>query len=311
MTDSVPETFDEARAMLRPRPIGMTPYANRRRVLDAQGAGSAVDVAHEFVADIALGAFLSLETANVPVNADHLETWGVDFRAVLDAAFQNATQERAQMDTYNKAIYVSGETFGAMILAMEGVLEQITQGRPAIVLLPTSINAVIGFIDDPESLADAADAAQQLLEQNPARSVSIVPLYRHDGVWSAVAWPDAASAAYDKLAKRFNIIQYANAREQLMEGELADEGYVANYSVMASPSGEWVSVASVAEGINNIIPPVDMVGLVRTDGASITVPLSALTARDDLVVPIDGLIPPYLRVTRFPEELFEGSDAPQ
>lgn len=301
--DTVSDDFEVARDYLRPRPIGMTSFANRRRALQVQGAESAIDVAHEFVADIALGVYSSLEETNVPVSAHLLETWNQDLRSVLEIALQNANQEPAQMEPYKKALHVSGETFGAMLLTMPAVLDQLTQGRPAIVLLPTATSAVIGFIDEPESLVDAADAAEQLLAQHSSRAVSIVPLYRHDGAWTVVTWPEHAAEAYDRLHKRFSLVQYTAATEQLRAGELGQESVIASYNLFGGPGGQLTSVASVVEGDDTLIPPVDTVMLVQKDGTSSAVDLAELTEVDGLVVPVDGLIPSYLRVTRFPSEL--------
>lgn len=67
-TASVPETFDEARPLLRLRPLGADPLAVRRTmVVNAGGTPQDADAAKPVAAELLVGVYLDLPTADVPV----------------------------------------------------------------------------------------------------------------------------------------------------------------------------------------------------------------------------------------------------
>ncbi|GAB2623659.1 hypothetical protein GCM10027067_39920 [Pseudactinotalea suaedae] len=316
MPDAPPETFDEAKPLLRVRPVGLVPLADRRRMGEVHGDPGAADAVSAAVADYHVGAVLDLPSADVPVSESVAARWGVPIGEILLAASDNVRNEAVRLFEHDGAIVNEGRAAAALTLLggprylPPGDMPEMQRGRglTPVIVIPDDTNCLIGFAEDPSSIVAIARVAEEVLSST-RRPVSITPLVADDDRWVPYTWPAEAAPAVGQLSRRWDLIRYERTRDVLTEWleHRGEQLLVAKVMVGARPEdGRYRSMASWVDGMVNLIPYVDEVVLVRADGATTALPLTALLERR-LLEPYEGVYPEYMIGTRFPTELIQAS----
>lgn len=307
-----PETFEEAKPLLRVRPVGPVSLADRSRRGEVVGDPGAADAVSPTVADYHVGALLDLPDVDVPVSESTAAGWGVSLQEILSAAFAHISAEPGRLFEHDGVI-VNESRAGAAAILLGGPrnlpstdlpVMQRGRGLTPVIVIPDAANCLIGFAEDPASIAAIARVAEEVLSTT-SRAVSITPLIADGDRWVPYTWPPEAAAQVWQLSRRWDLVRYEGTREVLKEW-LEDRGedlLVAKLMVGAKPEeGRYRSMAPWVEGLANLVPPVDEVVLVRTDGTTTPVPFTALVERG-LLEPYPGVYPEYFLGARFPTEL--------
>lgn len=299
----IPETFAEASELLTARPVGLVPFQIKGQQLALQGAESGIDAAVPAVGDCYIGAILDLPTADVPVTGSMLDSWGVEMSAVVAAAARNRSDVEASVDAFEEALVISGVPFAAAALRDPAAVGGFRPDATPVILVPDPGVVVLGFVEQPESLVSLARAGELALA-NATRTVSATPLVRSGDSWAPFDWPEAARAEADRLRKRWDSVQYGAARDvvQATYAAAGSDVFVAELALATDASGEYVTYATVVEGVASVVPRAQFLVLTAEDGRSAHVPFDAV-ADAGVLVPAAGTVPEYFSVERFPAEL--------
>lgn len=307
MPDEIPTTFDDARPLLRLRPLGGTQLALRGTlVANAGGTPADVDAAAPVVADLLVGAYLDLPTRNVPVSWAMLETWGASLDELLEAGLAvmpaHATPERV-----GAATYVDDPGTAAAALLDASLVRGMRSGAAPLVLQPTQQHLIVADLHDEGSIAAALDLAAEAVQQPIARLASRATISLGPHGWQAVALQDSARTT--TLRHLFDARMYGGARDLVTAANERlgiDDVIVPRYQAARKATGETMSTTSLTDDpdVRTFLPLADQVVLVRVDGSAVVpVPMERLRAIPGVATPVEGLSPTYLEVRRFPEEL--------
>lgn len=299
----IPRSLAEAESLLTPWPIGLIPFQIRSQQLALQGADAAVASALPIIADYYVGAILDLPQADVPVNGSMLSAWNVDIDVVVDRAQANRAQTEASVELAGAAIVVTGAPFAAAALRDPAVLGSLAQGRTPVIVVPEPGRLVLGFAEDAASLEMVAVVAEKVLAET-AQSVSVTPLVSRGGHWHVFSWPEALEVPVARLERRWSNVQYAAAKPVVQASYQAKgrDVFVAEHALAENPEGQRITYAALSDMLS-VVPRVDFLLLRADDGRMAQVPFAVVQARGDVLVPVDGAVPEYFVVNRFPAEL--------
>lgn len=305
-TPSTPSSFEEAHPLLRLRPLGADPLAIRRTmVVNAGGDPQDADAARPAVADLLVGAYLDLPTADVPVSSRQLSDWQVSLDEVItEAAARTPTPAGEHVGA---ASYVDDRSVAAAALLNPDLARSVHGSGTPFVLVPTQQHLIVADLDDGASLGAAFQLAVQALQDPNTRLVSRTPLALRSDGWAPVELADEGPVR--TLRHHFDNRLYAEATEQVKAAHERlgiTDVMVPKYQAGQKPTGETMSITSLTDepGLRAFLPLTDEVALVRVDGSGVTpVPMERLRSVPELTRPVPGLRPPYLEVNRFPDEL--------
>jgi hypothetical protein len=299
----IPQTFAEASELLTARPVGLVPFQIKGQQLALQGAESGIDAAVPAVGDCYIGAILDLPTADVPVTGSMLDSWGVEMSAVVAAAARNRSDVEASVDAFEDALVISGVPFAAAALRDPAAVAGFRPEATPVILVPDAGVVVLGYLEHPESLVSLARAGELALA-NATRTVSATPFVREGDAWALFTWPDAVQAEAERLQKRWDSVQYGAAREvvQATYNAAGSDVFVAEHALATDQAGEYVTYATVVEGVASVVPLVQFLVLNAEDGRIARVSFDDV-AEAGVLTPATGTVPDYFSVERFPAEL--------
>ncbi|GAT74311.1 hypothetical protein MHM582_2816 [Microbacterium sp. HM58-2] len=299
----IPRSLAEATPLLTPWPVGLIPFQIRAQHLALQGAADAATSALPVVADYYVGASLDLPSADVPVNGSMLDAWGVEIDAVVEAARVNRAADEAEVRSYGSALVIEGVPFAASVLLNPGALSQLVADGTPVIIVPEPGIVVVGYAEDAVSLASLAGAAEESLSKS-GRPVSATPLVRTADGWAPFTWPEGVASEAGRLRRRWDNVQYAAARSVVQAGYEAGgrRVFVADHALAEDAEGNRITYAALT-GPLMLVPRADYYVLQADDGRMAQVPFASVEARQDVLVPAQGVVPEYFVVNRFPDEL--------
>lgn len=299
----IPRTLDDARLAIAPRVVGALPRQIRARGLLAQQQ-SAIDAVSPVAGDIALGMYLDLPEADIPVSAAMLKSWGISFDEALAIAFENRAEDEAVADSLGVATIIDGIPFAANVVRQPNVAKQIISNEHAVVLIPAPGYTIVGRAGDDKSLEVMLAVADRLLQDAP-RTVSIRPIVTTPDGWSEFTWPESLAGAAKSLRRRWESVQYAALRTVLQQHFRATgQSFEMSECVLESNAdGNLTTYTTVTEGVPTVIPTVDWVVLLSESGEIARVPWDEISAISDVLQPITGIELDVSHVGRFPAEL--------
>lgn len=299
----IPRTLQDARAALAPRVVGALPRQIRARGLLAQQQ-SAIDAVSPVVGDIALGMYLDLPEADVPVSAAMLQSWGVSFEEALEIAFENRTEDEAVADSLGVATLIDGIPFAANVARQPSVAKQIISNEHAVVLIPTPGYTIVGRAGDEQSLEVMLSVADRIL-QDAQRTVSVRPIVTTPDGWSEFTWPEALAGAAKSLQRRWESIQYAALRTVLHEHfrATAQPFEMSECVLERDTDGALTTYTTVTQGMPTVIPTVDWVVLLSEDGEIGRIAWNEIADVPGVLEPIAGIELAVSHIGRFPSEL--------
>lgn len=300
----IPPTFEDARRQLAIRPVGMLPLQIRWLDLAARNAAHALDVVQPIVGDLAVGPYLDLPDADVPVAAGMLAQWGAGLPHALDAGVANGFGQAVPAAQRVESVHLYRDVrFAATALLRPELIRGLPVDGDPVVLVPTVDSLLVGGSADPAGLTFIARLADRLLE-SATSTVSIQPVSLHGFGWAPFEWPAATRPYAEALRRRWDTIHYAAARPLLQQyyERTGQPHHVAELGLHAR-DGRTITGTSLTEGVPTVLPLADAVGLVRTDGQVATVPMEQLFRIPGLLVAVPESVPPLVFATRFPAEL--------
>lgn len=300
----IPPTFDAARRVLAIRPVGLLPLQLRRLDLALRGAEHALDVVQPILCDLAVGPYLDLPDADVPVAAGMLAQWGVGLPHVLDAAVANSFGQPVPSARRIESVHLYQDVrFAATALLRPEMIRGLAVEGDPVVLVPTIDSLIVGGTGDPAGLTFMARVADRLLGSEQ-RTVSIQPLILHGFGWAPFEWPAETRAYADALRRRWDTTMYAAQRPLLQQHyqRTGQPHHVAELGLYAK-DGQTITGTSLTDGVPTVLPMADVVGLVRADGAVTKVSMEQLFRTPGLLAPVPDSVPPLAYATRFPAEL--------
>jgi hypothetical protein len=300
----MPSTLDHARPVLGIRPVGGVSWQLRRLRLTIQGAGHTLGVVQPIVADICVGPYLDLPDADVPVSAGMLAQWGAGLPHALDAAVANGFGRQVPQAERIESVHLYRDArFAATALLRPELIGRLSVDGAPVMLVPTTDTLIVGGSADPVGLTFMARFADRLLESDRS-AVSIHPLVLHGFGWAPFEWPRSAQPHAATLRRRWDTIQYGVQRP-LLQAHYERDGQPHRVAelALATGDGDALTCTTLTEGVPTVLPPADVVMLVRTDGRATRLPMDHLTRAPGLLVPVPDSVPPLAFATRFPDEL--------
>lgn len=303
---NLPTTFDDAHAALVPRAIGQVPYGIRGMQARLTGAASAMDAGIDVAGEYALGAYLDLPTADVPVSPSMLERWGVDIRTVLDAAFERHANMQAESQRIGKATRLHSVPLVAHMLKKAHATSQLVDGTP-VLIVPDIGNAILAPADDELALRTALAMIESVIGDT-AKPVSVQPLVLTANGWAPWAWPPSLGSFAERVGLNWEAIMYARGKpfvEAIATNEYGiDAPFAAKLQLAKRADGSYLTMTSIVESAEQLVPRAERYALVRDNGALAEVSRTDLFAVPGLLEPVPWAVPSYWRVTRFPVEFF-------
>lgn len=300
----IPATFDQARRLLSIRPVGALPLQIRRLELAMQGAAHALDVVQPIVADVCVGPYLDLPDGDVPISAGLLAQWGAGLPHALDAAVANGFGLPVPPAHSIESVHLYRDIrFAATALLRPELIRGLPVDGDPVVLLPTVGNLVVGGSADPAGLAFMVRIADRIL-QSDGPAVSVQPLIRHGLSWAPFDWPAAARPHAHALRRRWDTLVYG-AQRTLLQAHYARAGEPHRVAelAMAAKDGDTLTYTTLTEAVPTVLPPAEVVVLVRADGQATRLPMRHLLDSPGLLAPVPESAPPLFYATRFPDEL--------
>lgn len=301
--------FREASGFIRVRALGEIPLA--QRMLAHSNAGGSPGEAEAFVrvnADIGVGAYLERPYGRVPVTVGMLEKWGATMSHVFDAALRNV-KRLAPVTQVGSVGYLNDPSSIARLLLQpylaQGIFASVHQ---PMAIIPTEDDMFLVDASHPDSRAEAASLAVDALDAEAAREVSRTPIAPTPAGWLGLSLPELPQEA--QLRRRVDAARYASALPELdvMHRRL---GYttidVAPYRLAeaqgGAPHGPSQTVLPESPGRRTYLPLADQLLLTRGQESK-TIPLQRLLDLPGAAAPVQRLLPQYVAVDRFPEELW-------
>jgi hypothetical protein len=300
----IPATFDQAARVLAIRPVGALPLQIRRLELAVQGAAHPMDVVQPIVGDICVAPYLDLPGADVPVSAGMLAQWGAGLPHALDAAVANSFGRSIARAERVESVHLYRDVrFAATALLRPELVRGLPVDGDPVVLVPTVGSMIVGGSADPPGLTFMARIADRILETD-RHTVSIQPIVPQGFGWAPFDWPDATQPYAHTLRRRWDTLQYGAQRPPLQAHyERAGQPHRVAELALAAKDGDTLTYTTLTEGVPTVLPPADVVVLVRSDGQATRLPMEQLIRAPGLLVPVPDSVPPLAFATRFPHEL--------
>jgi len=300
----IPPTFEQARRLLAIRPVGMLPLQIRRLDLATQNAAHALDVVQPIIGDLGVGPYLDLPDADVPLAAEMLTQWGAGLPHALDAAVTNGLGQAIPGAQRVESVHLYRDIrFAATALLRPELIRGLLVDGDPVVMVPTVDSLIVGGSADPAGLTFMVRIADRTLESDK-RTVSIQPLILHGFGWAPFDWPAATRPHAAALRRRWDTIHYAAQRPLLQQHyERAGQPHRVAELTLAAKDGDTLTYTTLTEGVPTVLPPADVVVLVRSDGRATRLPMAQLIRTPGLLVPVPDSVPPLAFATRFPDEL--------
>ena len=304
----VAESYDEARAHLRPKIWNRSTFEELELQRRISGTGKPCDIPLYPVGEHLYSSIVyDLPTAMRCVSMDDLERWGVTVYQAIEDACQNLDELPLSVGRIGNGFYtaVNGDNYDSARLLLTDRLRSLEVDGDLIALVPQRDSLFICGSDDTDSLKIMIELTGQVLK-NEVRPLSPVPLILREDEWHD--WmPDSHHPLFNQFMEMRNAFLgslYASQKElleELYEKEQEDV-FVASYSgIRRKDSNEVLSYCVWGEGIDSLLPETDLVMLpTETDLAAMGYWDVVRKAAGSLMQPVPELYPKRFRVREFP-----------
>lgn len=271
---SFPSRYADALKHIRLRPFGVLPSAVRKLELTVNGRGEAFPALVNVSDEMSVVPAVSLVEGDMWLTDSVITSWGITTEQLLGDVFEGIGELEIEVRAVGDATYVVHSTVfaGAVWLQPQMVSGLKVTGTSLIWNAGDGVTIVTGD-EDPQGFQIAAAVLGERLQEG-IEVETLVPHRLQADEWVPSVWPDSATDGLRFTERMFALQWYERQREpltQLHEQQGMDIN-VPQYRVMNTPEGEVVSVCACVEGMQNAIPRVDAVLLVRNDGTAQTYP---------------------------------------
>ena len=268
--EPLPETFDEARALLLPA-MRSRCYQAFSRLSGLANGMTLPDMAQRpYNSELALGLVIDAEDKMFALTTETLDKWGVSYDEALEVATANLRATDWEFQSVAAGLFASanGDCYDATrMLLLDGIAQLPVRGRPVIMVPNRNALLVAGDMDPDALIAMAQLCAEQIEEP---QSISATPLVLSEGAWQPLALDAAHPAAHAMRVARLKHEASLYAEQKtLLEAVAArngDDVHIASYSVFRHETGALVSVATWIDGIPQLLPRTEILSLVRVAG---------------------------------------------
>ena len=308
----LPDSFAEAKPKLMPlvRAHGTLEYLRLHNVLFSEGKCDPL-AARVLSADADLILAVDTEHAIPMLNASTLENWGVSFDEAFAAALDNLRDaDLLKFEPVMPGLFVSAtcDSYEVSRIMFPDVVHRLDIGCDPVVMAPTRSRLLAASSTNPEAMMTMVDLAIRLCHDE-GRTVSATMYRYQDGL--PVEYHPAHPGVRARLADlRHNFLaeDYATQKSLLdkIHEKTGTDLFVASYqAVTDSESGAISSFAVWTEGVDTLLPDVDLVALVRDDGrgqlgVTKVVRWEEMCAAAGLAPAPEGGYPARYRVKAFP-----------
>ncbi|OEZ57646.1 hypothetical protein DUGA6_42840 [Duganella sp. HH105] len=287
---ALPATFAEARSGLRPVLRGRAIVEYMRLTQAAQGTGQPwQDGSVPFSADSVLMLAYDSPHSIQTLSQTALTDWGVSFDAALAAALDNLRDiSVANFVQVAPGVQMAAwdDSYEASRILLADLFFRLNVGGDPVVMMPTRNRLLVASSNN-----SAAQLAMLALARGYAsdegRVISALMYRFEQGKAVAYLPPDAeVLAQLEQLKKIYLADDYASQKQLLdkvYEREQVDIFVATCQLVQKTDSGRLISYGVWTEGVDTLLPEVDLVALVRPDDDSESgVGAPKLVAWDDL-----------------------------
>jgi len=201
------------------------------------------------------------------VNNRIVEQSGRTFDELFSIARENlAATPIQEWGVLDQRVFMPVETddyLGARIF-LPGGLDELPFTEDRVVFLPNRETALITSASDPEGIAMAANAAQQLSQS--ANPVSLRPLVGSDAGWRPLeVHTDHPAYATLEALRLIDELQCNESQKELLQHIVGEELFVSSY-IVVEIEGRAMSLGTWSKGVPSLLPVTDSVALVDPGG---------------------------------------------
>lgn len=263
-----PSSYSDARGRIGVRPFGVVPGAVRHLELSVAGRSDAFPAVTGVSDEVGLVATVSLAEGSAWLTASTLAGWGVSAEQVVGDVLSSLGDVEVDVRPVGEGSFiVHGEVFAGAVWGRPQLVGGLpVTGTPVIWNGGEGVTLVTGD-QDPEGFQIAVAVLTERL-QSGAELETLTPHRLVDEAWTPSTWPTAVHDALRLTERLFARHWYERQREPLRERyeRQGQEVNVPEYRVMEGPDGA-ISAAACVAGIPNLIPEVDTVLVINTDGS--------------------------------------------
>lgn len=307
-----PETFEEARPLLRPR-IRERSYFEATDLsvrLANPGNEGLNHIYKPMGTNHALCLELDFPRSVQAVNKTSLEKWKVSFDHALEVAISNlAAVNEWRFISPRTGVYVSAwnDVFDASRILLPDFLESVRVDGDPVILIPNRNSLLITGSNDSEGLSLIA----QISEQKAREETRFMSL--HAMTWSGGRWIDYMPETTHPEFKTFRKMQMVSlAREHEEQKSLLDKHhektgvdiFVASYMLYAHEQHGITSTCVWSSGVESYLPRTDRICLLQpeTEVTKICRWEDVQARAGHLMTPM-GWTPERFHVNAFPDDM--------
>lgn len=269
---ALPATFAEARSGLRPVLRGRAIIEYMRLTQMAQGTGKPYqDGSVPFSADSVLMLAYDSPHSIQTLSQSALTDWGVSFDVALAAALDNLRDiSVANFVQIAPGVQMAAwdDSYEASRILLADLFFRLNVGGDPVVMMPTRNRLLVASSNN-----SAAQLAMLALARGYAsdegRVISALMYHFEQGKAVAYVPPDAeVLAQLEQLKKIYLADDYASQKQLLdkaYEREQVDIFVATCQLVQKTDTGRLISYGVWTEGVDTLLPEVDLVALVRPD----------------------------------------------
>jgi hypothetical protein len=314
----LPEDFEDVHPDLLPV-VRSRFYLESVMLQSRVRGGEGIAVPQQVIGDhLSLSLVYDLPQAMRSIIQDDLDKWGVSFYEAVEASQHNLEQMgnvsfASVQNEGGDGVYISatGDNYDASRLIMFDLVRKMPIRGDCIAMVPNRDTLIITGSDDTAGLEIMCQIAEDSFQK--PRPISTVALKLAGDEWES--WlPEGksrAAARFRELRLRTIGMEYNDQKELLdqINTQTGENVFVASFSaVKHKDTGRITSYSVWSEGVDTLLPETDDVLLLRADGASPDVKVSAANCFNrvrevagDLMQPL-GTYPERYRVVDFPSE---------
>lgn len=301
---SLPGSWAQAAGAIGLRAYGTGPVGVDQLELAVGGNSEAHPVLLEPAPDIRVGAVVSVPEGEARVSEHLLESWGVGFDQISNAAFQRLNDREVNIQRIGQGSFlINDPDFAGAVWLRPALVEQLpTVGDPLVWAVSQQRLLVTGA-DDSEGMTIAAATIQEL--QGSGERIESVTGHRTAELgWAAVAWQPTPDFTSERIQRLYHAGLYQRQAPALAEyfRRQGHDVYVPEYIPVAKADGQPWSMCNWTEGVPAALPVVDEVVLVRSDGATLGLGWDALYRQASSLLEPAGTQPERFLTNGFPDD---------
>lgn len=287
---ALPATFAEARSGLRPVLRGRAIVEYMRLTQAAQDTGKPyLDGSLPFSADSVLMLAYDSPHAIQTLSQSALTDWGVSFEVALAAALDNLRDMSvANFVQIAPGVHMAAwdDSYEASRILLADLFFRLEVGGDPVVMMPTRSRLLVVSSNNSAAQLEMLALARRFASDE-GRVISAL-MYRFEQGKAVAYVPPAAQvlAQLEQLKKIYLADDYASQKQLLdkaYEREQVDIFVATCQLVQKTDSGRLISYGVWTEGVDTLLPEVDLVALVRpADDSESGAGAPKLVAWDDL-----------------------------